>query len=179
VSASAATDLEALVTGVLRDIPDFPKPGVVFKDITPLLAAPEAFAAVIADMADRNEGRIDLVAGIEARGFVLGAALAHAMGVGFIPIRKAGKLPGRTAAISYDLEYGSATIEVHADDIAQGHRVLLVDDVLATGGTALAAWDLLTHVGAEVTGFEVVVDLSFLGGRQRLASRSVHAILTV
>ena len=168
-----------VVAASLRDIPDFPKPGVVFKDITPLLADPDALAAVIADIAARHEGSIDLVAGVEARGFVLGAALAHAMGVGFIPVRKAGKLPGRTASISYDLEYGSATIEVHADDIAQGHRVLLVDDVLATGGTAVAAWDLLTGVGADVVGFEVVVDLSFLGGRARLGERPVHAILTV
>lgn len=168
-----------VVAASLRDIPDFPKPGVVFKDITPLLADPDAFAAVIADIAARHEGSSDLVAGVEARGFVLGAALAHAMGVGFIPVRKAGKLPGRTASISYDLEYGSATIEVHADDIAQGHRVLLVDDVLATGGTAVAAWDLLTGVGADVVGFEVVVDLSFLGGRARLGERPVHAILTV
>lgn len=170
--------LERLVTGALRDIPDFPKPGVVFKDITPLLGDPVVFAAVIADVAHRHEGEIDLVAGIEARGFVLGAALAHALGVGFIPVRKAGKLPGRTASISYDLEYGSATIEVHADDIADGARVLLVDDVLATGGTAVAAWDLLTSVGAHVVAFETVIELSFLGGRERLGERPTHAIVT-
>ena len=154
-----------LVEGTLRDIPDFPAPGVLFKDITPLLADPTAFAAV--------------VAGVEARGFVIGAALAHALGVGFIPVRKAGKLPGRTASLSYDLEYGSATIEVHADDIPGGARVLLVDDVLATGGTAVAAWDLLESVGAEVTGFEVIIELAALGGRERLAGGDVHALLTV
>lgn len=173
-----STAVTSLVDRTLRDIPDFPQPGVVFKDITPLLADPAAFAAVIADMAQRHAGGIDLVAGIEARGFVLGAALAHAMGVGFIPVRKAGKLPGRTAAISYDLEYGSATIEVHADDIAHGARVLLVDDVLATGGTALAAWQLLESVGASVVGLEVVINLAFLGGRARLGDRQVHAMVT-
>ena len=167
-----------VVAGSLRDIPDFPAPGVLFKDITPLLADPTAFAAVIAALAERNRG-VDLVAGVEARGFVIGAALAHALGVGFIPVRKAGKLPGRTASLSYDLEYGSATIEVHADDIPGGARVLLVDDVLATGGTAVAAWDLLESVGAEVTGFEVIIELAALGGRERLAGRDVHALLTV
>lgn len=175
----SATSVAAVVEGALRDVPDFPKPGVVFKDITPLLADPVAFAAVMDDLAERHAGRIDLVAGIEARGFIIGAALAHAMGVGFIPVRKAGKLPGRTASISYELEYGSATIEVHADDIAAGQRILLVDDVLATGGTAAAAWDLLTGQGATVVGLEVIVDLSFLGGRQRLGSRAVHACLTI
>jgi adenine phosphoribosyltransferase len=159
-----------LVEGTLRDIPDFPAPGVLFKDITPLLADPTAFAAVIADMAARHRD-VQLVAGVEARGFVIGAALAHALGVGFIPVRKAGKLPGRTASLSYDLEYGSATIEVHADDIPGGARVLLVDDVLA--------WDLLESVGAEVTGFEVIIELAALGGRERLAGRDVLALLTV
>lgn len=168
-----------VIAAVLRDVPDFPKPGVVFKDITPLLADPKAFAAVIADLAGRHTGGVDLIAGIEARGFVIGAALAHAMGVGFIPVRKAGKLPGRTASISYALEYGTATIEVHADDLVGGERVLLVDDVLATGGTAAAAWDLLTEVGAEVVGFETVVEIVGLGGRERLAGRSVHALVTV
>lgn len=168
--------LHDTLDAVLRDIPDFPKPGVTFKDITPLLADPSAFAAVIADQSARHTGQVDLVAGIEARGFILGAALAHALGVGFIPVRKAGKLPGRTASLAYDLEYGSATIEVHADDIAEGARVLLVDDVLATGGTAAAAWDLLTSVGAEVVGLEVVIELTALQGRARLAGRALHAL---
>lgn len=174
-----ALDVAAVVSRSLRDIPDFPVPGVLFKDITPLLADPRAFGIVVADLAGRHAGAIDLVAGIEARGFVLGAALAHAMGVGFIPVRKAGKLPGRTASISYDLEYGSATIEVHAEDIADGARVLLVDDVLATGGTALAAWDLLTSVGADVVAFETIIELSALGGRARLGDRRTVALLTV
>jgi adenine phosphoribosyltransferase len=173
------TDVAAVVAASLRDVPDFPQPGVVFKDITPLLADPRAFAAVIAALAERHAGSVDLVAGVEARGFVVGAALAHALGVGFVPVRKAGKLPGQTVSISYDLEYGSAEIEVHADAFVGGERVLLVDDVLATGGTASAAWDLLEQVGADVVGFECVVELGFLGGRSRMGSRPVGALLVV
>ena len=150
------TDVAAIVAASrLRDVPDFPQPGVVFKDITPLLADPRAFATVIEALRRRHAGSVDLVAGVEARGFVVGAALAHALGVGFVPVRKAGKLPGETVSISYDLEYGSAEIEVHADAFVGGERVLLVDDVLATGGTAAAAWDLLEQVGADVVGVRV------------------------
>lgn len=163
----------------LRDVPDFPAPGVVFKDITPLLADPAAFAAVVEAIAARHRGAVDLVAGVEARGFVVGAALAHAMGVGFVPVRKAGKLPGETVSISYDLEYGSAEIEVHADAFVGGERVLLVDDVLATGGTAVAAWDLLERAGADVVAFECVVELAFLGGRGALAGRTVGSLHVV
>jgi adenine phosphoribosyltransferase len=177
--AGGNPDLARMLESVLRDVPDFPQPGVIFKDITPLLASPEAFGAVIADLASRHSGQVDLIAGIEARGFIIGAALAHALGVGFIPVRKAGKLPGRTASISYALEYGTATIEVHAEDLAGGERVLLVDDVLATGGTAAAAWDLLTDVGADVVGFETVIELTALGGRARMGTRAVHALLQV
>ncbi len=173
------TDVAAVVAASLRDVPDFPAPGVVFKDITPLLADPRAFATVIAALAKRHSGSLDLVAGVEARGFVVGAALAHALGVGFVPVRKAGKLPGQSVSISYDLEYGSAEIEVHADAFVGGERVLLVDDVLATGGTASAAWDLLEQVGADVVGFECVVELAFLGGRSRMGSRPVGALLVV
>ena len=173
------TDVAAVVAASLRDVPDFPQPGVVFKDITPLLADPKAFATVIAALGRRHAGSVDLVAGVEARGFVVGAALAHALGVGFVPVRKAGKLPGETVSISYDLEYGSAEIEVHADALVGGERVLLVDDVLATGGTASAAWDLLEQVGADVVGFECVVELAFLGGRVRMGSRPVGALLVV
>ncbi len=173
------TDVAAIVAASLRDVPDFPRPGVVFKDITPLLADPRAFATVIEALRRRHAGSVDLVAGVEARGFVVGAALAHALGVGFVPVRKAGKLPGETVSISYDLEYGSAEIEVHADAFVGGERVLLVDDVLATGGTAAAAWDLLEQVGADVVGFECVVELAFLGGRARMGSRPVGALLVV
>ncbi|HMM94758.1 adenine phosphoribosyltransferase [Phycicoccus sp.] len=168
-----------VVARSLRDVADFPQPGVVFKDITPLLADPAAFGTVVDALADGRRGEVDLVAGVEARGFVVGAALAHAMGVGFVPVRKAGKLPGDTVAASYDLEYGSATIEVHADAVPTGARVVLVDDVLATGGTALAAWDLLERVGARVVGFDCVVELAFLGGRSRLGERAVRALHVV
>ncbi|KRE41512.1 adenine phosphoribosyltransferase [Knoellia sp. Soil729] len=171
-----------VVASGLRDVPDFPKPGVVFKDITPLLADGAAFGAVIRELASRHTGAaqpVDAVAGVEARGFIIGAALAHELGVGFIPVRKAGKLPGDTVRRSYDLEYGTSTIEVHADAVSQGERVLLVDDVLATGGTAVAAWDLLVDCGAEVVGFETIVELAFLGGRAALGERAVHALHVV
>ena len=171
--------VSAVVAAGLRDVPDFPQPGVMFKDVTPLLADPHAFAVVVAALAARHEGVVDLVAGVEARGFVVGAALAHALGVGFVPVRKAGKLPGETVSIAYELEYGSAEIEVHADALVGGERVLLVDDVLATGGTAAAAWDLLERVGAEVVAFECVVELAFLGGRPRLGGRRVGSLHVV
>jgi adenine phosphoribosyltransferase len=168
-----------VVAALVRDIADFPQPGVAFKDITPLLADPAAIGTVVADLAARHPGQVDLVAGVEARGFIIGALLAHELGVGFIPIRKEGRLPAETVSISYELEYGSATIEVDADSFAGGERVLLVDDVLATGGTALAAWDLLTSVGAHVVALDVVIELVALGGRARLGDRPVEAVLTV
>ncbi|MGL5930618.1 MAG: adenine phosphoribosyltransferase [Dermatophilaceae bacterium] len=168
--------MSAVIAGALRDVPDFPRPGVMFTDITPLLGDPEAFSVVIEALADQHGRRVDAVAGVEARGFVIGSALAHRLGVGFVPVRKAGKLPGPTATASYDLEYGSATIEVHLDAIGAGRRVLVVDDVLATGGTAAAAWDLLERIGGEVVGFACVVELAFLGGRRRLAPREVSAL---
>ncbi len=174
-----AAPVAEVVARSLRDVPDFPRPGVLFTDITPLLADPAAFGAVVTALAEARRGSVDLVAGVEARGFVVGAALAHALGVGFVPVRKAGKLPGDTVGVSYDLEYGSATIEVHADALVGGQRVVLVDDVLATGGTALAAWDLLERVGGVVVGFDCVVELAFLGGRDRLSPRPVRALHTV
>ncbi|NHA68476.1 adenine phosphoribosyltransferase [Phycicoccus flavus] len=173
----AEAELSALVARSLRDVPDFPRPGVVFKDVTPLVADPAAFGAVVRGLAEPwREGGVDLVAGVEARGFVVGAALAHELGLGFVPVRKAGKLPGDTVEASYELEYGSATIEVHADALAAGQRVLLVDDVLATGGTALAAWDLLELVGGTVVEFGCVVELAFLGGRAALGERPVRSL---
>ena len=150
---SSLHPFSGLVASRLLYVPDFPRSGVVFKDITPLLGDGEAFGAVIRALATRHTqapGRVDVVAGVEARGFIIGAALAHELGVGFVPVRKVGKLPGATVQRSYDLEYGTATIEIHADAVTPGQRVLLVDDVLATGGTAIAAWDLLTACGAEV-----------------------------
>jgi adenine phosphoribosyltransferase len=168
-----------LVTSRLRDIPDFPSPGVVFKDVTPLLADGAAFGAVTRDIAERHRGTVDLVAGIEARGFIFGAAVAHELGIGFLPVRKAGKLPGKTVGVSYDLEYGSATIEIHEDSFVGDERVLVIDDVLATGGTAAATCDLLEGSGAKVVAFEAVVELGFLNGRDKLAGRDVRTMVVV
>ena len=174
-----AESLAELVSSRLRDIPDFPEPGVVFKDVTPLLADGPAFSAVVRDIAERRRGTVDLVAGIEARGFIFGAAVAHELGIGFVPVRKAGKLPGKTRGVSYDLEYGSATIEIHEDSFVGGERVLVIDDVLATGGTAAATCELLEGSDATVVAFEAVIELAFLHGRSRLADRDVHATVVV
>jgi adenine phosphoribosyltransferase len=167
------------VTARLRDIPDFPSPGILFKDVTPVLADPSVFGDVIRDMANRRRGSVDIIVGIEARGFIFGAALAHELGVGFVPVRKAGKLPGDVVGLTYDLEYGTATIEIHQDAFGGGERVLLVDDVLATGGTAEAACRLLQQAGAVVVAFETLVELAFLPGRDRLAGHEIHATVVV
>ncbi|HVJ37612.1 MAG TPA: adenine phosphoribosyltransferase [Stenotrophomonas sp.] len=152
----------------LRDIADFPKPGILFKDITPLLGEGEAFKAAIEAMsAPWRERRLDAVLGIESRGFILGAAMAHALGCGFVPVRKPGKLPAHVLRQEYALEYGSDCIEVHADALAPGARVLLVDDVLATGGTLLAALSLAGQLQAEVIGAAVLIELPALGARTR------------
>jgi adenine phosphoribosyltransferase len=166
---------------LIRDVPDYPEPGVVFKDITPLLVNGPAFAAVIKHLADvaRDAGGVDLVAGMEARGFIMGAPVATALGVGFVPVRKAGKLPGVTMEASYDLEYGSATVELLPDTIAPGSRVLVVDDVLATGGTAAATVSLIEQAGGVVVGLAFLLELTFLSGRSKLGSRPVDVILTV
>lgn len=177
-----AGTISDLVASRLRDVADFPRPGVVFKDITPLLGDADAFGRVVRALAGRHtEGgnRLDAVAGVEARGFIIGAALAHELGVGFVPVRKVGKLPGDTVQRTYDLEYGTATIEIHADAVSPGDRVLLVDDVLATGGTAIAAWELLGDCGAEVVELATIVELAFLGGRVALGERAVHSLHVV
>src|SRR3712207_6100160 len=149
----------------IRDIPDFPTPGVIFKDITPLLADPAAFSsAVDAIVVSFGRGTIDKVVGIEARGFIIAAPVAYHFGAGFVPLRKAGKLPYTRMSETYELEYGSETLEVHADAFAPGDRVLVVDDVLATGGTAKAACNLIEKVGATVTGLAFVIELDFLNG---------------
>jgi adenine phosphoribosyltransferase len=177
-SAGADDELTRLISTLVRDVPDYPQAGVVFKDITPLLADGKAFAAVIEALAE-TYGPVDKVAGIEARGFIFAAPVACRLGAGFVPIRKKGKLPGVTFAQEYDLEYGTATIEVLTDAFAPGERVLVIDDVLATGGTARATADLVRRAGAQVTGLAVLLELSFLNGRARLADLPVSALLTV
>jgi adenine phosphoribosyltransferase len=172
------TDIAARVAALIRDVPDFPEPGIQFKDITPLLADGPAFAALVDAWASAHAG-VDVVAGIEARGFILAAPLAVRLGVGFVPIRKAGKLPGRTEQASYALEYGTATLEITADAVQPGQRVLLVDDVLATGGTVCAAVELLERGGAEVVAVQVLMELTFLPGRERLAGRELFATVAV
>ncbi len=171
--------LAELVASRLRDVNDFPKPGVVFKDFTPLLADPVALRAVVDDAAARYDGRVELIAGIEARGFMIGTACALALGVGFVPIRKKGKLPAATFTASYDLEYGSETIEVHQDACHAGSRVLVMDDVLATGGTAAAACQLIERSQAQVVAVDVVCEIGFLRGRDRLTGYDVESLLTI
>ncbi len=172
-------DFTSLILSKIRDVPDHPKPGVLFKDITPLLADPAAFAAVIEELADGRAREVDKVVGIEARGFILAAPVAYRCHAGFVPVRKIGKLPAETLSASYDLEYGSATIEVHRDAFAPGERVLIVDDVLATGGTALAAVELIRSAGAEVVGVSVLMELAFLKGRERLGDVGLRSLVVV
>ena len=162
----------------VRDVPDFPKPGVVFKDITPLLADPTAFStAVDAVVVSFGRGTIDKVVGIEARGFIVAAPVAYHFGAGFVPLRKKGKLPFDTLSESYDLEYGQEELEIHADAFSPGERVLIVDDVLATGGTAEAACNLVERAGATVVGLAFVIELEFLGGAKKLADREFISLL--
>ena len=158
----------------IRTIPDYPKPGIQFRDITTLLADARAFRRAVDELVQPFAGlKIDKVAGIEARGFILGGAVAHQLSAGFVPLRKKGKLPHRTRAVEYALEYGSDTLEVHLDAFVAGERVMLVDDLIATGGTALAAVDLLRQGGAEIVAAAFVVDLPELGGAARLAAAGV------
>ena len=171
----SAEDLRAHI----RDIPDFPKPGIVFKDITPLLLDPKALDSAVVELAAwARPKQIDLVLAAEARGFILGAALARELGVGFVPARKPGKLPHDTVAAEYILEYGIDALEMHADALADGARVLLHDDLLATGGTAAALCSLVEGRGATVAGVAFLVELAFLGGREKLASYDVHSLIT-
>jgi adenine phosphoribosyltransferase len=162
----------------IREIPDFPRPGIAFKDITPLLGDPAAFSgAVDAIVASYGRGNVDKVVGIEARGFIVAAPVAYHFGAGFVPLRKPGKLPFETVSETYDLEYGSETLELHADAFAPGDRVLIVDDVLATGGTARAACELVERVGGKVTGLAFVLELGFLSGAQRLEGYDYVSLL--
>jgi adenine phosphoribosyltransferase len=182
--STVSHELHSLLIGRIRDVPDYPKPGVMFKDITPLLADPQAFGAMtdaLAELCIRHGA--NKVVGLEARGFILAAPVAIRAGLGFVPVRKAGKLPGMTLSQAYELEYGTAEIEVHADDLAAGDRVMVIDDVLATGGTAGASVELIRRAGAQVAGVAVLMELLFLAGRQRLASAlegaPLEALITV
>lgn len=158
-----------LLTQSIRDIPDFPKPGIVFKDITPILRDPKAFRAFIDLLiAEYTDSRLDAIVAVDARGFLFGGALAYELGVGLVPVRKKGKLPFTTHEISYELEYGNAILEIHADALSAGDRVLVIDDLLATGGTVEATVGLCRGLGAEVVGCAFLMELSFLGGRKRL-----------
>ncbi|MEV6316859.1 adenine phosphoribosyltransferase [Streptomyces sp. NPDC051776] len=176
--------LKDLLLARIRDVPDYPKPGVLFKDITPLLADPAAFGALteaLAELCVRNGAT--KVVGLEARGFILAAPAALRAGLGFVPVRKAGKLPGATLSQAYELEYGTAEIEVHAEDLVPGDRVMVIDDVLATGGTAEASLELIRRAGAGIAGIAVLLELGFLSGRDRvrraLGGAPLEALITV
>jgi adenine phosphoribosyltransferase len=162
----------------IRNIPDFPKPGIQFKDITPLLGDPQIFREAVQALAEPFKDRgVQYVASIDARGFIFGGAMAYMMGVGFVPIRKKGKLPYRTYEVSYDLEYGSNTLTIHQDAFPPGSKVLICDDVLATGGTALATAKLVEKVGGEVVGITFLAELTFLNGREKLKGYDVHSLI--
>lgn len=167
-----------LLRSLVRDIPDFPSPGILFKDITPLLADGDAWRVAVDHLAGLHDIEpVDRVVGIEARGFVMGAAVAYRLGAGFVPLRKPNKLPHTTTSVTYALEYGTDTLEMHVDAVQPGERVLIIDDVLATGGTAAAAAELLTGAGATVAGLTFLVELSFLHGRTRLGELPVSSLL--
>ena len=172
------SDIEDLIAAHVRDVPDYPQAGVVFKDIAPLLGNADAFGDVIEALA-AIFGPVDKVAGIEARGFILAAPVAYEIRAGFVPVRKQGKLPSATFAEEYDLEYGSNVLEVHQDAFAPGDRVLIVDDVLATGGTARATASLIRRTGAEVVGVAVLMELSFLHGREAVGDLDLRSLLVV
>ena len=170
------------LASLILDVPDFPRPGVGFKDITPLLASPEGLAMAIDQLVLAAPESVDLVLGVESRGFIFAAPVAYGLEVGFVPVRKPGKLPREVVSVRYDLEYGSDELAVHADAVPAGSRVLIVDDVLATGGTVAAAADLVTQLGAEVAGVLVVAELAFLDPRARLAAHGltdVSALVTI
>ena len=175
MTETQSLDLASLV----RDVPDFPKPGIVFKDIMPLLANAQAFHQAVEELAEWAEPRKpDIVLGAEARGFITGGALADRLGAGFVPARKPGKLPWRTVSAKYALEYGFDALELHADAIGKGQRVLVHDDVLATGGTAAAKCELVERLGGEVVGALFLIELDFLHGRERLGAHDVHSLIT-
>ncbi len=162
----------------IRAIPDFPKPGIVFRDITPLMADPDALRLAVAQLIKPFQGDgVDAVAGMEARGFIFGSLAAWELGVGFVPLRKPGKLPCEVQSETYELEYGSTALEIHTDAVKPGQRVLLMDDLIATGGTAAASCQLLEKVGAEIVGCAFLIELDDLGGRNQLLGRRVHTLV--
>jgi adenine phosphoribosyltransferase len=163
---------------LIRDVPDFPKAGIVFKDITTLTKDPKGLSAAVDALVAKYEGsKIDVVVGIESRGFIFGAAVAYRLGVGFVPARKPGKLPAPTVRAEYELEYGKDAIEMHRDAVTKGQRVLIVDDLLATGGTARAAAELVERLGGVVVGIAFLIDLAFLKGRDRLSGYDVFSLI--
>jgi adenine phosphoribosyltransferase len=184
VSQAVQAAAREAVVRLVVDVQDFPEPGIVFKDITPLLADHDGFAAVVAALAESGrdaEGNtcVDVVVGLEARGFIFATPVALALGVGFVPVRKAGKLPRPAQKVSYSLEYGEASLELHDDAVGAGDRVLVVDDVLATGGTLVAARRLIESCGAEVTGVALLMELGFLDGRAAVGDLPLHPIVTI
>jgi len=165
--------------GYIRDIPDWPKKGILFRDITPLLINPKAFAAAVGALcADFTDAGIEYVAAVEARGFIFGSAVAEKLGAGFVPIRKKGKLPWRTESVSYDLEYGTDTLEVHSDAVTSGGKVLMVDDLLATGGTMAAACKLIGKIGGTVVGIAFLIELAGLQGREKMPGYKMTSIIS-
>ena len=165
------------IARLVRDVPDFPQPGIVYKDITPVLSDADALRWIVGQLAERYREKVDVVVGIESRGFIVGAPVAYELGVGLAVARKAGKLPYDTRAITYDLEYGTDSLEMHTDAIDHGARVLVVDDLLATGGTARATSDLVAKLGGDVVECAFIIELGFLGGAERLAPLGAHALL--
>ena len=164
------------VKKAIRDVPDFPEKGIIFKDITPVLSEPELFGEIVEDLAARyKESRIDKIAAVESRGFIFGSVLAFMLGAGLVPVRKKGKLPAETIEASYALEYGTATLEIHTDAIAKGERVLIIDDLLATGGTAAATASMVEKLGGEIVEIAFLIELGFLKGREKIASYPVYA----
>ncbi|HEX9609174.1 MAG TPA: adenine phosphoribosyltransferase [Candidatus Limnocylindria bacterium] len=175
MTVTTVDDLRALI----REVPDFPKPGIRFYDITTLLKQPDAFRAVIDRMQEQiGDTKVDIVVGMESRGFIFSAPLAYKMGAGFVPVRKLGKLPAETIEVEYELEYGTATLEIHSDAIEKGQRVLIVDDLLATGGTVMGTIELVRRLGGEVAGLSFMVELTALHGRDKLGEFEIHALLS-
>lgn len=179
VAAAAVADAAAGVAALIRDVPDFPEPGVTFKDITPLLADPAAYQAAVDALVELAPAGIDVVCGLEARGFLIAAPVALALGARFVPVRKPGKLPREVITTAYDLEYGSASLAVHTDAIRPGDRVLIVDDVLATGGTVAATAELISRLGGELAGVAVLLELAFLSPRETLQRAGIVRVDTL